>query len=140
MQKILKKFVKEHFELKDNVIDKNLLAFINRKDFSHRNQLQYVIQDLRFFYANNFTEGNDTAARQTLEKFNMQMRRKDAMIMMFFLGASTIMILIGGFFIMIPSSDGDDDLDDITSSLSILRFCFVCIYIIFAAGVAVQVF
>lgn len=37
MQKILKKFVKEHFQLKDNVIDKNLLAFINQKDFAHRN-------------------------------------------------------------------------------------------------------
>lgn len=140
MQKILKKFVKEHFQLKDNVIDKNLLAFINQKDFAHRNQLQYVIQDLRFFYAQNFTGGNEYNAKLTLEKFNMQMRRKDALIIMFFLGASLIMILFGIFFLCIPQSDGDTDFSDITSATSVLRFTFIIIYIIFASGVAVQIF
>ena len=37
MQKILKKFVKEHFDLKDNVIDKNLTEFIKSKSFANRN-------------------------------------------------------------------------------------------------------
>jgi len=36
MQKILKKFVKVHFDLKDNVIDKNLMAYIDAKAFAHR--------------------------------------------------------------------------------------------------------
>ena len=68
------------------------------------------------------------------------MRRKDAMIIMFFLGASFIMLLFGLFFLIIPSSDGDNDYDDISASMSILRFTFIIIYIIFASGVAVQVF
>jgi len=36
MQKIVKKFMKEHFDLKDNVIDKNLTAFIKSKEFAKR--------------------------------------------------------------------------------------------------------
>jgi hypothetical protein len=67
----------------------------------------------------------------------MQMRRKDALIIMFFLGASLIMILFGIFFLCIPQSDGDTDFSDITSATSVLRFTFIIIYIIFASGVAV---
>ena len=48
--------------------------------------------------------------------------------------------LFGLFFLIIPSSDGDNDYDDISASMSILRFTFIIIYIIFASGVAVQVF
>jgi hypothetical protein len=33
MKKILKKFVKEHFYIRDNVIDKNLTKFIDDKNF-----------------------------------------------------------------------------------------------------------
>jgi len=46
-QKILKKFVKVHFDLKDNVIDKNLMAYIDAKTFAHRRQLAYLTQDLK---------------------------------------------------------------------------------------------
>lgn len=35
-QKILKKFMKEHFEQKDNIIDKNVTDFIKSKRFSNR--------------------------------------------------------------------------------------------------------
>lgn len=36
MQKILKKFIKEHFELKDNVVDKNFKEMINNSNFNTR--------------------------------------------------------------------------------------------------------
>ena len=39
MQKIIKKFIKEYFEVKDNVIDKNLIDFIERQKFSNRTDL-----------------------------------------------------------------------------------------------------
>lgn len=34
LQKILKKFMKENFEQKDNVVDKTILSYINSKQFS----------------------------------------------------------------------------------------------------------
>jgi len=37
MQKIIKKFIKEHLKVKDNVIDKNLLAYIKTKRVANRN-------------------------------------------------------------------------------------------------------
>ena len=43
MHKILKKFVKEHFESVDNVIDKNLREYIDSKDYNHRNDLKRTI-------------------------------------------------------------------------------------------------
>ena len=43
MHKILKKFLKEHFESKDNVIDKNLREFIDSKGYNHRNDLKKAI-------------------------------------------------------------------------------------------------
>ena len=43
MQKILKKFVKEHFEHKDNIIEKTIIQYINKKPFSHRGELQCLI-------------------------------------------------------------------------------------------------
>jgi hypothetical protein len=58
MQKILKKFVKEYFDLKDNVIDKNLTKYIKSKDFANRSQLHYVIDDLFSFFALHFTANN----------------------------------------------------------------------------------
>ena len=44
MHKILKKFLKEYFENKDNVIDKNLKEFIDTKQFNHRSDLRKTIR------------------------------------------------------------------------------------------------
>jgi hypothetical protein len=43
MLKILKKFVKEHFEFKDNIIEKTLVQYINKKPFSSRGDITYLI-------------------------------------------------------------------------------------------------
>ena len=52
MQKILKKFVKEHFEVKDNIIDKNLTDLIKSKHYSQRTQLHFAIDDIMTFFSN----------------------------------------------------------------------------------------
>jgi len=137
MQKILKKFVKEHFELKDNVIDKNLTAFIKSKEFANRAKLHYAIDDMFTFFAEHFTGNNKAKSKKMLESVGAEMRRKDAILISFFGGASAIMVLFGLFFLFTKSSDGDYDYDIILSSLSTIRFTFMLVYILFACGFAI---
>ena len=140
MQKILKKFVKVHFDLKDNVIDKNLMAYIDGKAFAHRRQLAYLIQDLKWFYADKFHGGSLEKAGNTLENYNREMRRSDLAYMMFFGGASLVMLLFGVFFLFIPDENGDYEDGAIVASLQILRLSFVVIFILLAAGAASKIF
>ena len=67
MQKILKKFVKTHFDLKDNVIDKGILSYINNKQMIHRADLTNLLEDLKEFYAKFFTGGDIKKAILSLE-------------------------------------------------------------------------
>ena len=117
MQKILKKFVKVHFELKDNVIDKNLKAYIDGKAFAHRRQLAYLIQDLKWFYADKFHSGSLEKASTTLENYNREMRRSDLAYMMFFGGASLVMLMFGFLFLFIPDQNDNDEEGEIVASV-----------------------
>jgi len=140
MQKILKKFVKEHFEIKDNVIDKNLTEFIKSRQFFHRKQLHFLIDDLFSFFAHHFTDDNKLKSKKVLEQHNTEMRRKDAMQISFFGGATMVMVIAGCFFLFTKSSDGDEDFGVILSSLSVIRMTFVFVYILYACGFAINVF
>ena len=62
MAKIQKKFMKEHFNVKDNIIDKNLTQYIKSKQFSQRPQLTHVIEDLLHFFSEHFTNFNEKKA------------------------------------------------------------------------------
>lgn len=55
MQKILKKFTKEFFELKDNVFEKNIRKRISMQNFCTKKKLHYVIDDMIFFFAEHFS-------------------------------------------------------------------------------------
>jgi hypothetical protein len=140
MQKILKKFIKEHFEIKDNLIDKNLTEFIKSKDFANRSTLHYAIDDMFTFFAMHFTGNNKLKSKRMLESVGAEMRRKDAILISFFGGASSIMVLLALFFMFTDSSDGQDDYEVIVSGLAPIRFTFILIYILFACGFAIQVF
>ena len=72
-----------------------------------------------------------------LESVGAEMRRKDAMLISFFGGASSIMVLFGLFFLFTESSDGDYDYELILSGLATIRFTFILVYILFACGFAI---
>ena len=107
MQKILKKFVKEHFEFKDNIIEKTLVQYINKKPFSSRGDIQYLIQDLKLFYADSFTGGDETKAKNILEQNYTEIRRADALKISFWTGGSMVMTMFTIFFLFIPTSNGE---------------------------------
>lgn len=140
MQKILKKFMKNFFELPDNVIDKKLLAFIESKSFSHRSDLQHTIDDLRYFFAYNFTNGSDSKARNILEAHHRQIRKKDLVIGTFFGGASIVMTLFGIFFTFVTSYDKRENMEAIGEIMPIYRFVLFCVYLVFAAGLCTSIY
>ena len=118
------------------------MSYIDSMNFSHREKIKYMIRDLRVFFAEHYTNGNIGKAKSILEAHNTQVRRSDGFIMTCFGSASIVLFCFGVFFLFIPPSDGNlnKDIDYITPTLSIFRVAFVLIYILFAVGLAIQVF
>lgn len=134
--------MKNFFELPDNVIDKKLLAFIESKSFSHRSELQHSIEDLRFFFAYNFTNSSDSKARDILEAHNRQVRKSDLITVMFFGGASFVMTIFGIFFTGVVSFDDKEGKNwrEIGEVMPTYRFVLFCIYLVFATGVCSSIY
>lgn len=69
------------------------------------------------------------------------MRRKDALRINYFLGASTIMFLFGIFFLIIPRSNGDTKIHrHIKNSHYALSFTLFFVYIPFACAFCIKVY
>ena len=72
LRKIMKKFAKNFFAIKDNTVNKKLIDIINSKTFKTPEnkmepQLQILSDDLLRFYADCFCKGNTSAARRELD-------------------------------------------------------------------------
>ena len=140
LEKILKKFMKEHFVMKDNVINKDIARYVREREFSRRQKLKHVRDDLFTFFTEAFTDSNKNKSKRMLDHLNTEMRRKDALCISFFAGMSLTMICIGLFFLFTPPSDGHQDFDELISALPAIRLSFVCVYVLFATGFVIQVF
>ena len=70
MQKILKKFMKTHFETKDNVIDKKVRRQIELKGFNDKTVICSLIEDIKDFFDKEFTGGNTRKTVRILEHHN----------------------------------------------------------------------
>ena len=72
LRKIMKKFVKNFFAIKDNTVNQKLGEIINSKTFKTPDgkmepQLQILSDDLLRFYADCFCKGNTSSAREELD-------------------------------------------------------------------------
>jgi len=56
------------FEHPDNIIDKKLTAYVDSLNFAHRGQIKHMIDDIRQFFAEQFTSGDTTKAKALLDK------------------------------------------------------------------------
>jgi predicted DsbA family dithiol-disulfide isomerase len=56
--KILKKFMKEHFKIKDNILDKIVIQMLQEFHFVKRANIQPVTKDMKTVYAKLFTKDN----------------------------------------------------------------------------------
>jgi hypothetical protein len=50
--------MKEHFNLKDNIIDKNVLCVLREMQFCRRTNMSPLMQDFRVVYSKFFTDNN----------------------------------------------------------------------------------
>lgn len=134
--------MKEHFELKDNVLNNIVSADIEAMQFSKKKNLHFAIDDMLQFIATHFTSsGQKTEARKMLEIHNTEVRRSDALMISFFSACSLSMTMIGLFFLWSPPSDQThNELYYLFNSTSVLRVTFFFIYLIFATGFCIQVF
>ena len=65
--KILKKYIKEHFKIKDNVVDKNVLIMLEQFEFIKRKNIAPLVNDIKVVYAQRFTQGDLKLASKVLE-------------------------------------------------------------------------
>ena len=99
-----------------------------------------MLEDLKTFYARFFTKGDMKEAVQSLNQFNNEIRRKDAISIAFWSGGTSVWLIVGAFLISIKSSDTNEDHNKLISSINILRLTFVLIYILFCTAIAIKVF
>jgi uncharacterized membrane protein len=90
------------------------------------------------FFADHFT-GTKRQARKSLEEYTEKVRPKDLIGISFFGGMSLLLILIGVFFGLTPSSS-DTPIQLKDSALSVLKLTFMIVYIVFGAALCTQIF
>ena len=85
--------------------------------FAHRKNLAFIIQDLKWFYADKFHSGSIKSAKSKLETFNTKMRRSDLAYIYFFNGMSASFIVMGASFLFLSSRNDDKYHSVMTSSV-----------------------
>lgn len=100
--------MKAHFETQDNMVDKKLLAFVKSKGFASRKGVTDVIKDIVAFFAQEFTKGSQKEASNVLNSHGTPIRKTDLMLISFFGGVFIFMLPLILFFILVPSSGGDN--------------------------------
>ena len=95
LRKIMKKFVKNYFVLKDNTINKKLGEEINNMSFKMEegqmtHELKILSDDLLTFYADVFCKGNLKQAKAQLDAQYNEIRAKDSNMISFFGGGLVV--------------------------------------------------
>jgi len=140
--KILKKFMKEHFKVKDNIIDKIIMKMLDEFQFVKRANIQPVSKDIKTVYAKLFHKDNIKAATKALEGETGGIDKFDLGILAFFSGG-VIVLLVFLFLFCIYQNDGKFDehvLSHIDALNPTMRITFLICYIILASGFVVRVF
>ena len=68
------------------------------------------------------------------------MRRSDLAYIMFFSGASLVMLFFGVIFVFIKDKNGDYEDGEIVASINIIRLTFLVIFVLIASGIAINIF
>jgi hypothetical protein len=142
IQRAIKKFSKSYFHIEDNILDKKLSAYVDSKAFSSNKNVKIIISEIVEVYAQNFTENDQVKAKEALMKDNVEMRRKDAVLLSFFAGTLLTTLFISIFVIILPPEDPTEnvlDWEEIILTLPILRFCFMLVVAMFFIATDVMI-
>jgi hypothetical protein len=147
LKKILKKFVKNFFLIKDNTLNKRLTQIIEQKQFkrlaNHKSSrdIKILCDSIITFYGDIFTNSNRLKAKQKLNAQNNKIRTKDAGIMFFLAGAIAVALLFWVFFLVYPEqSHRVNPWDLLLSGEDTYIFTWVIVFILLSCSVCIQVF
>lgn len=144
-QKILKKYKKVYFEMKDNIIDKNLQVMLSEFHFCKRNQFKQLQKEFNKVIARFFTINNSLREAQIILNGDSNlMNRRDLCIISFFGGAIIFTLIVLIVFISLHPESFNNDNTKLWTAVQhtnpIMRFCLMLCYILFATGFAISVF
>jgi len=94
--------MKSFFIIKDHLLDKKILAYLDSKEFSRKKHVNKYMKKIIVFYAENFENNNMNKARVALEKKDVEMRRKDLIMISLFSGVLGILSIITIMILLIP--------------------------------------
>lgn len=115
LKKILKKFMKNFFLIKDNTMNKKLESIIDEKEFKKKDKgrgahdLKLLTSGVLKFYADMFCKSDVTEARRILDAQHNKIRTNDAVTMSFTAGGTLILLSFFIFFLILPQIGDKDD-------------------------------
>jgi len=117
---------------------------VDSKEFNKRKALNSQINEVINFFAEHFAGGSRDKALNLLDEHQSPMRRKDAMILTFFAGLLTMILILSTFLIIIPE-DGhtfhrEGAMKEILASLYTFRFLFMLIFMTLSASLCIKIF
>lgn len=135
--------MKNYFHLKDNIIDKKLLSLIDSQNFATRKIVNAQIHELVQFFSENFTNGNKDKAHDLLEQHNAPIRKKDAMLIAYFVGLLTMITFAFMVLIFMPQSDSMFDRPgaaiEIYANFYVFRFLLMILCTILSTTYAIKI-
>jgi len=148
LKKILKKYTKNFFAIKDNTIKTRVHQIIESKHFkvadgsATQQELAMLSDSILQFYAMVFHDGNKNAARSELNAQHNQIRAKDSSWITFYsgliFGMSLVLIIMAtGYKDSQPNEVGWNSL---FYAEDVYIFLYIITWIVIATGVCIMIF
>ena len=87
--------------INDNILDKNLQAFLESKQFYSCTEIRAQGHGIKRFFARHFTKNNEQKAMFELTYKDLDIRRKDIILISFFSGVTMISLFFLIWFVSI---------------------------------------
>ena len=129
--------MKEHFEIKDNVVDKNLIEFLKSQSFASRTELHYLIDDLLSFFAEKFSNGDKEAATKLLEQHSSEHHVKTSTTVTIIGGSALVTLIACTFEAVTLNSNQILQKHRMIDYLPMIRLSMIFIYCLFAVGFSI---
>lgn len=132
------------FHLSDNVIDKKIKQLIENQNFATRKLTHDLIKELISDYAFHFTNGSLMKAHDMLESHTQHIRKKDAVMIAFFCGLLSMIVLVTIILLCLPESDTkifdrDNALIKLFSVFYTYRFLLMLLFTLLSTGVVINI-
>eukprot|EP00347_Sterkiella_histriomuscorum_P002512 403367865 len=142
--KMINKMMKSFFVLEDNIVDKKLMAFLNSMQFARRRQSNILSKEIMISFSKHFTDDNMDKAQKALESHHSSIRKKDAVLMSFFVGLLSMIGFVTLVLLIVPDSsnyifDQPKADQEIYASFYTFRFLFMILFTLLSTGVVISI-